>query len=559
MSNNYHKLFISAKWIKTARQLLPSLTGGVWGWVFLLVACNSRPTSIPTSFTEVTDSVEIYPDYREVTVPPNIAPMNFMIIDEGATEFVAQIGDVICGATDDGKFDIDSTAWRQLLMSNKGQTVAVDLYAHRANGWVHFPRYHFQVAEEEIDPYVTFRLIEPGYELYQQLGIYQRNLTNFEVTTIYENYRDITGEGSHCINCHNFQNNDAERMYLHVRENNKGTVITQGTEAHKILIRHDSILASGAYGNWHPFLPLVAYSTNLTAQVFHYHYPEKIEVYDGASDLLLYDADRNAVRHIIRTSDHFETFPCWSADGTRLYYCDARLPKFEYTNFEASLVMHYDSLLYDIYSMPFDTTTYTFGEPRLEVNASALGLSASEPRCSPDGRFLLYSLGKYGQFHLYHRDADLWVKEIRPTPDPIPEQSSPTRSLSRKGGEKLRAAIERSEALPLTGERGEGLYPLTSTNSDNSESYCCWSSNSRWIVFSSRREDNDYTRSYIAYIDANGQGHRAFLLPQRDPEYNILLLKSYNVPELTKNPIKITREQMEHIIRHTEAELATYE
>ena len=516
----------------TSRQLLPSLTGGVWGWVFIfLISCTSRPTSIPTTFTEVTDSVEIYPDYRGVTVPPNIAPLNFMITDKEATEYVVKMGDLVCGASDDGKFDLDSTAWRQLLTEAKGKDVTVALYAHRPSGWVHYPSYSFHVAEEDIDPYLIYRLIEPGYELYQQLGIYQRNLTNFDVTTIYENPRDNKQGQSHCINCHNFQNNDTERMYLHVRENNKGTVITNGTEAHKILIKHDSIIASGAYGHWHPYLPLIAYSTNMTAQVFHYHHPEKIEVYDGESDLLLYDADRNAVRHIIRTPDHFETFPCWSADGTRLYYCDARLPKFEYTNFEASLVMHYDSLLYDIYSVPFDTVTYTFGEPRIEINASAQGLSASEPRLSPDGRYLLFALAKYGQFHLYHRDADLWVKELSSD----------------------------SEALPLTGEWGGGLHPLTATNSDNSESYSCWSSNSRWIVFSSRREDNDYTRSYIAYIDANGNGHRAFLLPQRDPEYNILLLKSYNVPELTKNPVKISCEQFNHVIRHTEAELATYE
>ena len=496
-------------------------------FIISVAGCTSKPSAVPTSFTEVSDSAAIYPDYCDVVVPPNIAPLNFMITDEEATEFVATIGDIVCGAAKDGKFDIDSVAWRRLLTDKKGKEVNVSLYAHRKNGWVHFPAYSFQVAEEDIDPYVTYRLIEPGYELYQQLGIYQRNLTNFNVTTIYENTRDVDANETHCINCHNFQDNNAERMYLHVRENHKGTVFTQGTEAHKILIKHDSILASGAYGKWHPFLPLVAYSTNLTAQVFHYHYPEKIEVYDGASDLLLYDVDRNTVRHIIRTSDHFETFPCWSADGTRLYYCDARLPKFEYTNFEASLVMHYDSLLYDIYSMPFDTATYTFGKPHLEVNASAQGLSASEPRCSPDGRYLLYSLGKYGQFHLYHRDADLWVKRV--------------------GQIDSLDTINKIE------------YPLTATNSDNSDSYNCWSSNSRWIVFSSRREDNDYTRSYIAYIDANGQGHRAFLLPQRDPEYNLLLLKSFNVPELTKNAVKITKEQFEHVILHTEAELATYE
>ena len=441
-----------------------------------------------------------------------------MVVDSMADAYVADVGGIICGATNDGKIDIDSTAWRRLLQEHRTKSFDVIIYAHRPQGWVRQPAFKLFVAEEDIDPFVTYRLIEPGYELYLQLGIYQRNLTNYDVTTIYENYRESRPNGSHCINCHKFQANNAERMYLHVRENDKGTVITNGTEAHKILIKHDSIIASGAYGNWNPKHPVIAYSTNSTQQVFHYNYPEKIEVFDGSSDILLYDADRNEVRHIIRTPDHFETFPCWSADGTRLYYCDARLPKFKSENFEANLVARFDSLFYDIWSMPFDTVTYTFGPPQLEVDASSQGLSASEPIASPDGRFLLYSLARYGQFHLYHRDADLWLKYLQ-----------------------------------------EGTcYPLTETNSKEGESYTSWSSNSHWIVFSSRREDNDYTRSYIAYIDDEGQGHKAFLLPQRDPEYNLLLLKSFNVPELSRNAIPLSQDQMNHIIRFTDAELAAY-
>ena len=485
----------------------------------ILAGCSSRPSAVPTTYTDVADSAVIYPDYRDVTIPPNIAPLNFMVSDKLADAFVADVGGVVCGATEDGKFDIDSTAWRNLLSEHKGNSFEVRVYAHRQQGWVRHPAFKFKVAKEDIDSYVTYRLIEPGYELYHQLGIYQRNLTNFEVRTVYENYRDLKPGKNHCINCHKFQGHNAERMYLHVRENNKGTVVTNGAEAHKILIKHDSIIASGAYGNWNPRLPVIAYSTNSTAQVFHYDFPEKIEVYDGSSDLLLYDADRNEVRHIFRTPDHFETFPCWSADGTRLYYCDARLPKFEYANdFEANLVLRYDSLFYDLYSMPFDTVSFTFGEPRLEVDASSMQLSASVPIASPDGRFLLYSLARCGQFHLYHKDADLWIKNL---------------------------------------EDGTA-YPLSQTNSSAGESYTSWSSNSHWIVFSSRREDGDYTRSYIAYIDDEGKGHKAFLLPQRDPEYNLLLLKSFNVPELSRNAIPFSQEQMNHVIRFTDAELAAY-
>ena len=105
----------------------------------------------------------------------------------------------------------------------------------------------------------------------------------------------------------------------------------------------------------------------------------------------------------------------------------------------------------------------------------------------------------------------------------------------------------------------ENCYPLVAANSSDADSYHTWSSNGRWIVFSSRRDDGNFTRPYIAYFDQTGQAHRPFMLPQRDPEYNLLLLKSYNVPELTRSAVRVSIEELNHVVRHTEAELATFQ
>ena len=294
--------------------------------ICVLGACTSRPSAVPTSFTETGDSVVMYPDYRDVVVPPNIAPLNFMITDVAATEFVAaitpadaQVPSLVCGATADGKIEMDSIEWRQTLSAAKGKELAVSIYAHRPAGWVRYRPFTLTVAEEDIDPYLSYRLIEPGYELYRQLGIYQRNLTNFDEVPIYENNRAFSNDDNHCINCHNYQNYDTDRMLFHVRASHGGTIFVHGSEARKVGIKHDSILTSGVYPSWHPTLPLVAFSTNKTGQVFHMYHPEKIEVLDEASDLLLYDADQNTVSHIFHTSDAMETFPCWTPDGSRLY------------------------------------------------------------------------------------------------------------------------------------------------------------------------------------------------------------------------------------------------
>ena len=74
-------------------------------------------------------------------------------------------------------------------------------------------------------------------------------------------------------------------------------------------------------------------------------------------------------------------------------------------------------------------------------------------------------------------------------------------------------------------------HSLQNANSTDTESYHSWSSNSRWIVFSSRRIDGLYTRPYFAYIDEEGNASKPFLLPQKDTDYYHRFMKSYNIPE----------------------------
>ena len=77
-------------------------------------------------------------------------------------------------------------------------------------------------------------------------------------------------------------------------------------------------------------------------------------------------------------------------------------------------------------------------------------------------------------------------------------------------------------------------------NSPHVDSYHSWSSNSRWIVFSSRRGDGLYTRLYFAFIDENGNTGKPFLLPQKDPaRYYPETLYSFNIPEFITSPVDL--------------------
>ena len=87
------------------------------------------------------------------------------------------------------------------------------------------------------------------------------------------------------------------------------------------------------------------------------------------------------------------------------------------------------------------------------------------------------------------------------------------------------------------------LLDTAPMNSQRAESYPSFSSNDRWVLFESRRDDGNYTRTYIAYFDRNGRLHKAFEVPGEDPEYFRLLLRSWSRPEFMKEPVRITPQQ----------------
>ena len=80
---------------------------------------------------------------------------------------------------------------------------------------------------------------------------------------------------------------------------------------------------------------------------------------------------------------------------------------------------------------------------------------------------------------------------------------------------------------------------MTEVNSDYADAFHNFSSNDRWLVFGSRREDGMHTRPYFAYVDKDGKGRKPFLLPQRDPkEYYDNLMLSYNCVEFVNGPVE---------------------
>ncbi|MBR5593593.1 MAG: PD40 domain-containing protein [Bacteroidaceae bacterium] len=479
--------------------------------VTLLVcaACSPKAPVVPGGCSAVASKPKIYPDYTDVVIPCNIAPLVFRVEEDGddfVTRFKAGEKEFVYGGREVSPA-LDE--WRELLAQAAGTAVNVEVYANEAGKWKKYEPFSVIVSADSIDRYISYRLIPPSYVAYEKLTISQRDLTTFDETVIYSNKFVSSEPEGQCINCHAYKNYKTDNMQFHVRQLLGGTVFVHNGKVKKVNLKTDSTISAGVYPFFNPKYDVVAYSVNNTGQIFHTKNPNKVEVQDQASDVIIYDPTREIVSHVANDPDCLEVFPAWSPDGKMLYYCSAYFPKRDDIPHVENMIRNYKDVKYDILRRPWNPETGEFGAVDTVFAASELGKSATFPRVSPCGRYLLFALAEYGCFHIWHKDADLYVMNL------------------------------------ATGECG----PLEKANSAFPESYHSWSSTGKWILFASRRDDTNYSRLYIAHINDDGTSDKAFLLPQHESEYYDFFDRSYNVPEFMVEPVSITPYEFVDVVK----------
>ena len=451
-----------------------------------LTACTPTPENVQQQDSQP----PIYPDYTDVTIPVNIAPLNFLV--RGAEAVTVKAADVtVSSACESVCFPIDE--WRTLLAEHNDITVIVT--ALMDGQWIQYRPFHWYVVEDKLDPWLTYRLIEPDYEIWNNLQLKQRCVENFD-EAILTDYRQ---QENRCMNCHTPANQRSDLSMLYVRGKGGGAILNHSGELRKLNIKTDDMVSGSVYYGFSPSGRYITFSTNVIIPAFHSMKKKRLEVFDSKSDVYAADLQENRIIRSALTADStvLETFPTFSPDGKWVYYCAAPM---------VQLPQDLKQLQYSLVRIPFDETTGQFGTAvdtvfsataRSQQSGQQGKRSVCHPRISPDGQYLLFTVQDYGTFPIWHPESDLRMMNLQ------------------------------------TG----AIDSLAIVNSDLSDTYHSWSSNSRWFVFASKRDDGLYGKPYFCYVDKNGRAHKPFCLPQQSPTFYDTFLKSFNAPELSKGKL----------------------
>lgn len=459
------------------------------GFLLLLGACLLAACSHGNT-TYVEELPDIYPAYIGVTIPAGIAPMNFSIPEEYDRVFVLVTGSKGGQLKCRGSYaDFPVKKWHALTEQNAGGTLTFTVLGRKDGAWTQWRDFIMYVSDVPLTDYgITYRKLAPGYTTYSQMGIYQRNIHTFQENPIIES----TLTPGQCMGCHTANATNPSQYLFHLRGKHGATLIQQDGVREWVTTKTDSTIGNMAYSYWHPGGRWVAGSINPVRQAFWTGDQRTIEVFDLASDIVILDMKDHSliVDPRFNTQEYFETTPVFTPDGKTLYF--GRSTAHEVPR-ETEMIQ------YDLLKASFNEDTGEVGPFEMVIPASQEGHSVTFPRPSFDGKWLMYNLADFSIFPIDHKEADLWLMNL---------------------------------------ETGD-TRPIDEVNSDFSESFHNWSSNSRWFLFSSRRDDGLYVQVYFSSIDTEGHCTKPFVLPQKDPrKYYKSTLFSFNVPDFTRDKVE---------------------
>ncbi len=213
--------------------------------------------------------------------------------------------------------------------------------------------------------------------------------------------------------------------------------------------------------------------------------------------LVIYDRETKTFSALPGADDpqYVQTNAVWSPDGKEIVFARAKAYHAERLEQQNSAVVDEKDVpeftvekkpfRYDLYRIPFNDGKG--GTPQPLQGASGDGMSNFFPKYSPDGKWIIFCKAK--SYMLLQPDSELYI-------------------------------------IPADG----GVARRLRFNTARMNSWHSWSSNSRWLVFSSK-VNGPYTQLFLTHIDENGNDSPPVLLERfTSPD------RAANIPEFVKLP-----------------------
>ncbi|MBI3782415.1 MAG: tetratricopeptide repeat protein [Deltaproteobacteria bacterium] len=213
--------------------------------------------------------------------------------------------------------------------------------------------------------------------------------------------------------------------------------------------------------------------------------------------LVVYDRETKTFSALPGADDpqYVQTNAVWSPDGKDIVFARAKAYRAERLEQQNSAVVDEKDVpeftvqkqpfRYDLYRMPFNDGKGAMPKPL--QGASDNGMSNFFPKYSPDGKWIVFCQAK--SYMLLQPDSELYI-------------------VPAKGGVARRLRY----------------------NTARMNSWHSWSSNSRWLVFSSK-VNTPYTQLFLTHIDENGNDSPPVLLERfTSPD------RAANIPEFVRLP-----------------------
>ncbi|MGC9329380.1 MAG: TolB family protein, partial [Candidatus Hinthialibacter sp.] len=396
------------------------------------------------------------------------------------------------------RWRIPEDLWKRLCAKpNASATLQIrgivrDEQGERAGDIQASPEISFSISPDAADNYIVYRLVEPPFSSFKTPNVYIRDIREDEPKEF------LSARRQYCLNCHTFSSKQGNqgKLAMQVRcmvsTQHKLSVYVALFDidqrvGYKVQLPFE--IQMSTYMAWSPDGEQLAYSANQKVAAMKPITYETQLAGMATSDLAIYDVPTNETWLVPGACDpnQLEVYPCWTPDMKSMLF--ARGP----------VGLHPSHIKYDLYQINLEGDP----SPRPVEGASDNGRSNYFPRFSPDGRWLSF--------------------------------------CQCDGGDLIRSS---SDLCLMAGDL-QGPSRRLECNADwAADSWHSWSSNSRWIVFASKRGSGIYAYLYLTYIDENGRASPAISLPMIDRPY-----ASYNIPECIANNPPLEQKELFNAMR----------